>query len=233
MSREGKGLVMVSIILFSIIVFSNCQPSQPVNKFDPRATPTTTTSATSPEGAEKTGIHSVDFKNFSYDWYLPEYRSKSHEQIILKDGSMGVELAPGKEPREFYLIEVRYGDLTTDGNEEAVVILGVITSGTARHSLVFVYGMSGETPKRLFVYETGDRWDYGYHDASIRNRQLVIERYKPVIIEDRGKKHDMSSSDTYIRDYYEWDHTKFVKVKTEEVPADREDKNPWVSHDRS
>jgi hypothetical protein len=146
---------------------------------------------------------------------------------------MEVELAPGKEPREFYFIEAKYGDLTKDGSEEAVVILGVITSGTARQTLVFVYGMSADIAKRLAVYETGDRWDYGYHNASIKDNQLVIERYKPSIIEYDGKKHDMSASDKFIRDYYKWDKTKFMKSKTEEVPADREDKNPWVSHDKS
>jgi len=232
MPPQGKMSAMALIILFSIIVFSSCQRSQTPDNFNRSSTPTTTTPTTASSDSKKNQIRSVDFKNFVYDWYSPEYRSSRGERIILKDGSMDVKSSPGKEPRKFFLIEVTYGDLTADGEEEAVVIVGVITSGTARHSLVFVYGMSGEAPKRLFVYETGDRWNYGYHDALIKDNQLLIERYKPIITEYEGTKHDMSASNTYVRDYYKWDQTKFIKFKTEEVPADREDTNPWVSRDK-
>jgi len=74
---------------------------------------------------------------------------------------------------------VKYGDLTGDGREEAVVVLWIVTSGTARDGVVFVYTLSTGRPKRLFAFETGDRWDYGYHNAFINNGELIVERYKP------------------------------------------------------
>ena len=140
-----------------------------------------------------------------------------------------------KSRERFFLTEgenygVRYGDLTDDSKEEAVVVLGVITSGTARANLIFIYTMLREKPVRLWVYETGDRSDYGYHAAAIKEGQLAIERYKPEIIEYQGQKHNMSRSDTYIRDYYKWTGVEFKKTKTEEIPIDPHDDNPWVMH---
>ena len=142
-----------------------------------------------------------------------------------------------KSRERFFLTEgenygVRYGDLTDDSKEEAVVVLGVITSGTARANLIFIYTMLREKPVRLWVYETGDRYDYVYNAASIKEVQLAIERYKPEIIEYQGQKHNMSRSDTYIRDYYKWTGVEFKKTKTEEIPIDPHDDNPWVMHQK-
>jgi hypothetical protein len=107
--------------------------------------------------------------------------------------------------------------------------LSVTTSGTARPFLIFVYTISDGQPKRLWTYETGDRWDYGYHNAFVKDEQLLIERYKPQIIDYQGQKHDMSSSNTYLRDYYKWNANQFKQVKTEEIPASPDDQSPWVN----
>jgi len=176
-------------------------------------------------------IAKVDFKNFTYEWYPPDADiPATGKRIILKDGTMDTGFGYGREPREFFLRELKYGDLTTDDKDEAVVVLQMISSGTARPSLVFVYTMSNDRPKMLWFYETGDRWDYGYHGALIKDGQLIIERYKPSFLEYQGQKHDMSASEAYIRDYYKWDGTHFGKMKTKEVPVDPADKNRWVVH---
>jgi hypothetical protein len=176
-------------------------------------------------------IRQVDFRNFTYDWYPVDYDvPATGRKIVLKNGTMDTGFRYGKEPRQFFLREFKYGDLTSDGSEEAIVVLQIITSGTARPSLIFVYKMLSDGPRRLWVYQTGDRWDHGYHDASIRDGQLLIERYKPSVIKYQGQKHDMSASEAYIRDYYKWDGTSFRKIKTEETPVDPTDKNRWAVH---
>ena len=136
----------------------------------------------------------------------------------------------GKEPWKFFLRDLKYGDLTDDNHEEAVIVLQMMTSGTARPSLVFVYSLLGNEPKRLWVYQTGDRWDYGYHDATVKDEQLLIETYKPSFVEYQGQKHDMPASEAYLRDYYKWDGNTLLKVNTEEIPVDPNDKNQWVVH---
>jgi hypothetical protein len=159
-------------------------------------------------------IRSVDFRNFTYDWYPDDHDvPATGRRIILKNGEMDTGFQYGKEPTQFFLRESKYGDLTGDGNEEAIVVSQIMTSGTARPSLIFVYKMVSGGPERLWVYQTGDRWDHGYHDASIKDGQLLIERYKPSIIEYQGQKHDMSASEVYIRDYYKWDGTRLTRSK--------------------
>lgn len=176
-------------------------------------------------------IRAVDFKNFTFDWY-PRWADtpSGGRRIKLTDGDMQTGFGYGKEPREFFLIDepIKYGDLTGDGNDDAVVVLGIITSGTARAGAIFVYGMSRGKPTRLWAYETGDRWDFGFHSASIRDGTLVIERYKPYILLYHGRKHNMSSSNFYIREHYKWNGARFRKIKTETVPVDPNDRAPWA-----
>ena len=166
MPHHGRMLSMTVLILLSSIVFWSCQHQQyQIGSNRNNAPPTPATSTVAPSGGtKKNQIRSIDFRNFTYDWYPPEYRSRRDERVILKDGSMDVELAPGKEPRKFYIVEVKYGDLTQDGNEEALVIMGVITSGTARDTLLFVYGMSGDAPKR-YCQVNGGRCNWTIHSA--------------------------------------------------------------------
>lgn len=196
-------------------------------------------SETSPASVNKSqdtgssGIRGIDFNDFTYDWY-PAWADTppNGRKIVLVDGKMDLDFSYGKEPREFFIIQdgITYGDLTGDNKDEAVVVMKVIGSGTARPNLIFVYTLSNKLPFLLWTYETGDRWDYGYHKVSVTGNRLLVERYKPQIIEYEGQKHNMSQSDSYIRDYYKWDGRNFTRVKTEEIPADPNDKSPWVTH---
>jgi hypothetical protein len=222
------------IFLSACLISQSRQPSPAEIKSTSLGSPTSAPNI--PANVTDSSIRNTDFKNFTYDWYpsdsdIPATGTK----ITLKEGSMDTGFGYGKEPREFFLIDdgVQYGDLTGDGVEEAVVVLGIITSGTARANIVFVYGLSEGKPARLWTYQTGDRGDHGYHNVSIENGELIIERYKPKIIDYQGQKHDMSQSDTYVRDYYKWKRGRFDKLKTDEVPTDPSDSSPWVQKRKS
>ena len=221
---------MDRIVLLSILMLASCASN--VRHAPSSTVPATPTLTASPTNSESGGIRLVDFRNFTYDWYptwadVPE----TGPRIILKDGTMNVPLSVGKEPRRFFLIDdgVKFGDLTGDQIEEAIVVLGIFTSGTSRPGVIFVFGNERGQPKRLWVYETGDRWNHGYHNAYVKDAQLVIERYKPTLVEYQGETHDMSSSSTYVRDYFKWVGGTLHKVRSEETPVAPDDKNPWVS----
>jgi hypothetical protein len=226
--------MMKYLITFALLAMTACgitqsrQATVPTATKSPEIAPSPSNSSHS---SQDSPIRRIDFGNFVYDWY-PTWADApaTGRRIILKDGSMDLNFAYGKEPRKFSLIDngVSFGDLTGDESEEAVVILNTITSGTSRPYLIFVYRIADGKPERIWAFETGDRWDYGYHRAFIENEELVIERYKPNIVEYQGQKHDMSSSDRYVRGYYKWNGERFSEVKTQELPADPGDKNPWV-----
>lgn len=216
--------------VFLAILLSTCgsSSSPPVSTSgqELRSTP-----KTSPTGWEQP-IRNIDFRNFTYDWYPSDYSvPETGKRIILQDGTMKLGVRVGKEPREFFLSEVVYGDLTQDGKEEALVVLGAITSGTSRQFSLLIYTLEANKPKLLWTLQTGDRWDYGLHSAQISENNLVVETYKPTIIEFDGRKHNLSSSASYIRDSYNWNGKNFVKGSTVEVPVARDDKQPWVQHE--
>src|SRR5260370_1062603 len=86
-------------------------------------------------------IRDVDFKNFTFNWYPRDADTPPvGRKIVLTNGEMDTGWV-GEERRTFFLINqpIKYGDLTGDGNEEAVVVLGTIISGMARPGVIFVY----------------------------------------------------------------------------------------------
>lgn len=217
---------VLAVLLLSACAVTNPQPlSRPAADSVTPSAPTPSPTASAPD----TPIRRVDFKNFTFDWY-PDWADvpATGKKIILKDGAMDLDFDYGKEPRRFKLTQSSYADLTGDGEEEAVLVMATITSGSDRPYLVFVYTMAGERPRRLWVYETGDRSNYGYRAASVSDGQLLLELYKPKIVESQGKQHNLSQSDTFVRDYYKWDGATFAKIKREESPIGPDDSKPWV-----
>ena len=216
----GKCCILIVIAILIVTCGNNVsQPSPSSGGGHQASTP-----------ASNKSIRDINFRNFTYDWYPSEYRGPgTAESIVLEDGAMNVGSGEGTEPRRFFLSEVVYGDLTQDGIEEAVVVLGAITSGTARQFSLLVYTLQGAKPERLWVLETGDRWDFGLYSVQIVENQLVVQIYKPSILEFEGKKHNLSSASSYLRDVYGWNGKGFVKLSRTEVPVSPDDKNPWVS----
>jgi hypothetical protein len=209
-STEGKSMTLVLSSILIALVATGAPSAR--NSRTPRS------------------IRDVDFRNFTFNWYPPDADTPLQgRKIILMNGEMDTGWV-GEERRTFFLINtpIKYGDLTGDGHEEAVVVLGTIISGTARPGVIFVYTMLHGKPTLLLAYETGDRWDYGYHSASIHNDELIIERYKPYVLVYEGQKHDVSSSDSYIREHYKWDGARFRKIGSETVPVDAKDSAPWA-----
>lgn len=231
-----KYVCVLASLLLSACAVTNPPPSSlPAAASVSPSAVTPSAPAPSPTApAPDTPIRRVDFRNFTIDWY-PDWADvpATGKKIILKDGSMNLDFDYGKEPRKFILSRVSYADLTGDGDEEAILVMSTITSGSDRPFLIFVYTLSGERPKRLWFYETGDRSNYGYRAASASDGQLLIELYKPKIVESQGQQHNLSQSDTLIRNYYKWDGATFVKIRTEEAPVGPDDSNPWVVPSRN
>ncbi len=232
----GKGEMKLLISLVILIQAVGCmgnhqtQLSNANHKAsDSSAQPMTSPSVESSNSTDNP-IRKVDFRNFTYDHY-PDWGDISikGKKIILRNGEMDVDVSfTVNAPRGFWLADAEYGDVTGDEIEEAVVTLGIWSPGTARHHVVFVYGMLNNQPRKLWVYETGDRAWWGYRRAYVENGKLLVERYKPDTIISDGEKIELNSSGYYTRDYYEWRRGNFKKIKTEEYPNDAESGKPYV-----
>jgi hypothetical protein len=111
---------------------------------------------------------------------------------------------------------IEYGDVTGDGNEEAIIDLGWITGGSAIPDLVYIYSLKDSRPKLLFTFQTGDRADGGYRHVYAENGGLVIElEGKDKIIGkdlyvDNGTKNGLCCPTFFTRTRYEWTGTRFL-----------------------
>src|SRR4030095_1104488 len=88
--------------------------------------------SSAPQSAPKKSIRSVDFRHFSHPktegLHIPHSPNRSFK---MKDGV----LTETRDKQGFidemrvYLSTVSYGDVTGDGQEEAIVVLGFVTGG--------------------------------------------------------------------------------------------------------
>jgi hypothetical protein len=159
-----------SVFLLSVVLLAAC--SQPAANAAVDTSPTPPATATPSPTATPTPdtdspIRKVDFKNFRY-----EGPDDLPESFTLRDGEKSFVM--GKE-MGFSLGNVSYGDLTGDGNEEAILTIGVQTGGSAMPTLVFVYSIKHGRPKQIWKFATGDRADGGLREVFASSNELVVE----------------------------------------------------------
>lgn len=128
----------------------------------------------------KKSIRAVDFRNFSYQetegLHIPRSRKRSFK---LKDG-----LSPETRDKQgsvdemgVQLNRVSYGDVTGDGQEEAIVTMSIVTGGSALPNIVYIYTLKGNKPRLLWAFDTGDRVDGGLRRVKAENGYLLVELY--------------------------------------------------------
>lgn len=137
-----------------------------------------------------TPLGTFDFKNFTYP--LPRgWQNPDGSDLTLTDGRrMPVskfinddmedeEKAEARAARRIGMsyVTTKYFDLTGDGQDEALVILKVETTGNAIPQLVYVYEWKEGKPELLWNFRTGDRADGGLKDIRFENGEVVIELY--------------------------------------------------------
>ena len=104
---------------------------------------------------------------------------------------------------------VKYGDVTGDDIEEAIVSLSIQTGGSATPGLVYIYTFQRNGPKLLWLRSTGDRADGGLRDVYAQNGQLVVELNSSL-----GSRGDCCPT-RFIRTTYEWRAGRFRQKRKE------------------
>src|SRR4030095_13533730 len=131
-------------------------PCSPIVSIALSATPV----SSAPQSAPKKSIRSVDFRHFSHPktegLHIPHSPKRSFK---LTDGVL-----PEPRDKQEFIDEIRvdqstdsYCDMTGDGQEEAIVVIGFFTGGSSMLDCVYVYTWDRRRPKLLWAFETGDR----------------------------------------------------------------------------
>ncbi len=123
-------------------------------------------------------IHQVDFKNFTYQPSCTDMENgKNLENITVKDGTFVREKQEKDYIDRFYfdVLQVTYGDLTGDKQDEAIILSNCNTGGTGQFTEGLIYTMKGGKPTLLARVPGGDRADGGLRKLTVENGLLVIE----------------------------------------------------------
>ena len=124
-------------------------------------------------------IRDVDFKNFTYP-RLPTGKC-SMWHVRLNDGKYGSlkNFAPHIRPPggcwQVTVGPIVYGDVTGDGQEDAMVVLYAEGGGNESSNDVFVYSLRNDRPKLLWKLTTGDRAEGGLINVYAYQGKLVLE----------------------------------------------------------
>jgi hypothetical protein len=123
-------------------------------------------------------IRQIDFKNFTFT------RQKGEEAIQFRDGKYVAD-----SNHKYDLMRIAYGDLTGDGNEEAIVLLrGQNTPASRILDEVFIYSLKNKRAALLTNFEGRKRGDYILSISSlgsnfrVENNVLIIDQ--AVALED-------------------------------------------------
>ncbi len=157
-------------------------------------------------------IHSVDWENCTYPWteglMIPNSPVRT---FTLTDGTIPIERrADGSlSNMPVTLKAVIYGDLTGDGDDEAVLTMDITTGGSAAPQLVYIYSLHDGKRDPLWYFNTGDRADGGLRGIRVKNGKLVVDLNSP-----EGSNGDCCATQ-FVRTTYHWSPGGFVAENQE------------------
>lgn len=180
--------------------------------------------APEPAPTPDTPIRKIDFANFGYPF--PD-EPRGGTQIRLRDGEQPpTEFSEHGIPQDvgYGLTDVTYGDLTGDGDEEAIVTLHEIHSGTGISSYVYIYAhRRRHRPVLLWSFRAGDRADGGLQKVAAENGELVVELMgRNKVIGTNLYAHDGESQGaccprSVTRTRYRWSRGRFRRTGEPEI----------------
>lgn len=157
-------------------------------------------------------IRSVDFANFTYSWDAD--LGDTDKTFKLKNG----ELPATRDKRGMidemgvFFGRVKYGDVTGDDVEEAIVFLSIQTGGSSIPGVVYIYTWQNNRPVLLWSRSTGDRADGGFRDAYAEEGNLVLE-----LNSSDGSRGDCCPT-KFERTRHKWNGKEFRQTKKETLP---------------
>jgi hypothetical protein len=181
--------------------------------------------------ASASPLAAFDFKNFTYP--LPRgWQNPDGSDLTLVSGRVDPvskhidedmaddEKVEARATRRIGMSHVttRYLDLTGDGQDEAVVVLKVETTGAAIPQLVYIFEWKDGKPELVWNFRTGDRADGGLKDIRYENGLVIVELYG----QDRfllgqtetgkitGDEEQLCCPTYFTRSSYKWNGSSFL-----------------------
>lgn len=225
--RDERILLIVSLFLTLVLSITSCQKDGANKnistslKTTQNRNITTLTPSVEPTPNLDSLIRKIDFKNFTYSWTVDltsddekVFTLKNGERHFVMNGQMGVSL-----------INVEYGDVTNDEQEEAFINLSVQTGGSSVPNMIYIYTLENKKPKLLWSFETGDRAEGGFKSIFAENGNLAVETYGDNKFENgkwdfrisEDKPTGLCCPSTYTKIVFKWNGEKFIPFGERQV----------------
>ena len=184
------------------------------------------TSAVVDQPAAASSVRSIDFANFTYPWtegLRDPHRGR--QTFSLKNGELpATRDAEGRvDGMGVYLSHVDYQDVTGDWREDAIIVMSILTGGSALPNLVYIYQWRANKPHLLWTFDTGDRADGGLRRIKAESGSLTIELYgKGKLVGSNYYKADGMTGGAccpthFTRTHYKWNGRRFVRKGKSEI----------------
>jgi len=169
-------------------------------------------------------IRQVDFKNFTYPRLATGKCSMAEVHLVngkynAPEGIAGTK--PAVDCWSVALGPITYGDVTGDGEEEAIVELYAEAGGTEASEDVFIYMLRDGNPVLAWNFATGDRAEGGLRRIAAETGELVVELFgvKTAIGKKLYGTEDVGACcpKHFTRTRYKWDGTGFQQDGLQEV----------------
>lgn len=163
-----------------------------------------------------TSIRAVDFKNFTYgEQCITGVKTLPVKNGVYQQGS--IDESKRNDYVDFEITKVIYGDITGDGQDDAIVLTFCNTGGTGEFTDGLVYSLEKSALKFLGTLGVGDRANGGIYDVRIKNGNLEIDRF--------GQEESGACCPEYIS-------TESFKLKSNKfVPVGTASKHPFQNAD--
>lgn len=144
-------------------------------------------------------IRLVRFDKVAYPNY-PEYIDYGKKKLVT--------LKPGETSPSY----INYGDVTGDGQEEAMIVLSIESSGSEILHRVYIFTLEKEKLKLLWDFDTGDRSEGGIRQVYAEGGKLAIELFgENNIVGQEFHEGDggLAASSRFTKTRYKWDGKTF------------------------
>ena len=114
-----------------------------------------------------------------------------------------------------YLKSVEFGDVTGDGQKEAIVAVGNLCDCSGVWFGIYVYRLAGRKPTRLlWAFQTGDRAVGGLRRVYGRRGRLIVELYgsgSGPNLPPKNYNGAQCCNDDYTQRRYRWNGSRFIQ----------------------
>jgi hypothetical protein len=126
---------------------------------------------------------------------------------------------------------VTFGDINSDGQEEALVTTAGGAGGVAVILSGYIYGLKDGAPVLLAAVESGDRGDNGIESMKVKNGDVIVQRYRVENpnVPDPDKYGSTCCPNWIETERWHWDGNKLVKVGDRFI---RRAPTPWTGSPR-